>query len=783
MQANSRGIGTSWLLALAALWLAVTPATAQPLTAQSKADALDVSLNHLRSRRTAMGFEAGDLEDIAVTDRYRSVRTGLTHLYLRQRIAGIEVEGAEISLAVDARGRLVSVGDRFERGLQRRVATRRTRLTAVDAVLAASLHLGLAPDAPLDPLDELSGDAEVFRFSAAGVSRDEIPVKLVYIVVDDSVRLAWNVVVRTPDGRHWWNLHVDAVDGRVLQQNDWIAHDTYNIFPPPLVSPDEGPQSIETNPADATASPFGWHDTNGVAGAEFTDTRGNNVFAQEDIDLDDSGGLRPDGAAGLDFGAPFDATLQPGNLIDASVTNLFYWNNIIHDVLYQYGFNEPAGNFQSNNYGKGGVGGDPVQADSQDGSGINNAQFGTPPDGTDPRMEMFRWLQSPTPRVIVSSPPAIAGTYAAGYALFGGGTLGLAGNVAEAFDPADGDGPSATDACSPITNAGAVSGNIAIIDRGTCTFVVKARHAEGAGAIGVIIVNNAGNATVNMSGIDPTILIPIVFLGHGDGSAIVGELGSGVSANLVSPAARDSSFDNGVVVHEYAHGVSNRLTGGPSNANCLGPLESSGMGEGWGDFLALVFTAMPADLDTDARGIAPYLNGEPPTGGGIRNYSYSTDLLVSPLTYDDVSGLNRPHGVGEVWAASLWEMYWKLVDQHGFDPDLYAGTGGNNLALQLVIDGMKLQPCGPTFVTGRDAIIAADAAANSGANECLIWEAFAKRGVGVDADDGGSAATLGVTEDFDVPITCLPEPSGMTLLLSGFGLLVVLERRRVRQGR
>jgi hypothetical protein len=207
------------------------------------------------------------------------------------------------------------------------------------------------------------------------------------------------------------------------------------------------------------------------------------------------------------------------------------------------------------------------------------------------------------------------------------------------------------------------------------------------------------------------------------------------------------------------------------------------MGEGWGDFLALVFTAMPADLDTDARGIAPYLEGEPPTGGGIRNFPYSTDLAVSPLTYGDISGLNRPHGVGEVWAASLWEMYWKLVDQDGFDPDLHAGTGGNNLALQLVIDGLKLQPCSPTFVTGRDALIAADANANAGANECLIWEAFAKRGVGLNASDGGSAATLGVTEDFDVPVTCLPEPSAATLLLSGCGLLAVLDRRRVRQAR
>ena len=307
-----------------------------------------------------------------------------------------------------------------------------------------------------------------------------------------------------------------------------------------------------------------------------------------------------------------DLTLQPGNSIDASVTNLFYWNNVLHDVLYQYGFDEPAGNFQSNNYGNGGAAGDPVQADTQDGSDVNNAQFATPPDGVDPRMEMFRWLQGLSPRVIVSSPPAIAGTYSAGYAFFGAGTAGLAGNVVQALDPADGAGPTTTDACSPLTNPGAVFGNIAILDRGTCTFVVKVGHAQDAGATGAIVVNNAGDSVVNMLGIEPTIVIPSVFLGQSDGSAIVGQLGSGVSADLVSPAARDSSFDNGVVAHEYGHGVSNRLTGGPSNVNCLSALESRGMGEGWSDFQALVFTAMPGDLDTDARGVAPYLIGQPP---------------------------------------------------------------------------------------------------------------------------------------------------------------------------
>ncbi|HBY67369.1 MAG TPA: peptidase, partial [Flavobacteriaceae bacterium] len=105
-----------------------------------------------------------------------------------------------------------------------------------------------------------------------------------------------------------------------------------------------------------------------------------------------------------------------------------------------------------------------------------------------------------------------------------------------------------------------------------------------------------------------------------------------------------------------------------------------------------------------------------------------------------------PHGVGSVWAEMLWEMTWTLIDEHGFDPDYYNFTGdvtqdaGNIMALALVTEGMKLQPCSPGFVDGRDAIIAADQAIYGGANECLIWEAFAKRGLGFSASQGSSGS-------------------------------------------
>src|SRR6185369_10447799 len=87
-----------------------------------------------------------------------------------------------------------------------------------------------------------------------------------------------------------------------------------------------------------------------------------------------------------------------------AVQNLFYLNNVIHDVLYRHGFNESAGNFQFNNFGKGGGYYDPVLAEAQDGGGTDNANFATPPDGSRPRMQMYLWAGKPTHQVHVNAP-------------------------------------------------------------------------------------------------------------------------------------------------------------------------------------------------------------------------------------------------------------------------------------------------------------------------------------------------------------------------------------------
>ena len=119
-------------------------------------------------------------------------------------------------------------------------------------------------------------------------------------------------------------------------------------------------------------------------------------------------------------------------------------------------------------------------------------------------------------------------------------------------------------------------------------------------------------------------------------------------------------------------------------------------------------------------GLATYLSGGASDRQGIRRFPYSTDLRINPLTLGDFALSTEEHDLGEIWALALWKLYWKLVDAHGFDPDLYQGSGGPNLALQLVMDALKLQPCNPTFLEARDAILAADLIGSAGTNRCPI---------------------------------------------------------------
>jgi len=749
------------------------------LTAPRDGDPVEIALDHLRAHPGRYGVEANDLRSLRVTDRYASAHTGLTHVYLRQAIDGLDLLGSSATVNVARDGSILYVGARLVPGVAS--ASGQPALGAVGAAEAAAEALGLAPTRPLVVT---SGGPERATLTTGGISLSPIPAHLVYQATRDGrIRLAWNLEIEEISQRHWWNASVDAETGELLARTDYVDHDSaeataaaiapartasatssstagdgasYHVYALPLESPNDGPRSVVTSPAHATASPLGWHDTDGAAGPESTVTRGNAVHAYTDHDNNGAPdpGSDPDGGPGLAFDFPIDFTAHPHDYAPAAVTNLFYWNNIIHDVFYGYGFTEAAGNFQINTYGRGGTGGDDVRAEAQDGGGTNNANFSTPADGSRPRMQMYLWQFARPFSVTIDAPSSAAGTYQAAGASFGAqlDLTGVAGSIALVND---GLGTSPGDGCEPVLDFPA--GSIALVDRSTCPADVQALNAQQAGATAVIMANNVAGNPSSMSGTNPLVTIPSVMVSQDAGTAIKAGLPATgrVHRDPIRGVNRDGDLDAGIITHEYGHGISNRLTGGPNVVGCLGNQEQ--MGEGWSDWLAVSLTALPSESGPQPRGIGTYaLYTDARTAKGIRPTAYSTDLSINPSTHDTIKTAAVPHGVGYVWATMLWDVYWNLVKAHGFNPDVYGDwtTGGNNLAIQLVMDGMKIQPCSPGFVDGRNAILAADVALTGGENACRIWRGFAKRGLGHSASQGTSTSRSDGTQAFDLPPEC-----------------------------
>ena len=600
------------------------------LTGPRADDPSDVALDFVRSNRALLGLEPGDLVELEVTDVVYSAPTGSTHVYLRQVHRGLPVYNAALQIHVNRDGRISGVNNGFVPGVAGSLKSPLPIINAAHAVSAVARHLNV----PLRRLPLIAGQPVGVRqttsLSASDVSSRAIQAQLMWLPVGRDLKLVWRFQIHTRDDQHIYDITVDAEPGRaatdgsrVFTRFDWVSSSQYRVYEQPVESPSHTSpappadgRTLAVNPADSTASPLGWHDTGSVS---YTVMRGNNVHAYQDTDANNLPPTsQPSCGTSLNCDFPIDLNAAPSSYQPAAIANLFYWNNVVHDVQYRYGFDEAGGNFQVNNFEKGGVGNDGVLGEAQDGSGTCNANFATPTDGGSPRMQMF-----------------------------------------------------------------------------TCS--------------------------------------------------------------NVSPA-RDGDLDNGVIVHEYGHGISIRQVGGPGNSSCLSNLQQGG--EGWSDWFALVYTADVDDRGPDARSIGTYFVGQPPNGPGIRPQRYSTDPAINDYTYESIDGLTIPHGVGSVWAQVLWEVYWALVDEYGFDPDLYDALGGagNQRALLYVNEGLKNTACSPTFVDARDGIIQAAVDNFGGVDVCPLWDVFANFGLGTDAVSGGSNSTT-PTNGFQIPVECQCQPA------------------------
>ncbi|WP_018479523.1 T9SS-dependent M36 family metallopeptidase [Pontibacter roseus] len=784
-----------------------------------------VALDHINKNKQKLKVKDKDIADLELSSESDSKKTGLKHYYIKQQFEGIEIHGAITNMSVKG-DQVVTMGNRFHEGIEAKVNSKQPVLDAAGAVAAAARHLGATISEPLTVLEQTNDRNKAVVFSKGGISLETIPAKLVYQPMGDALKLAWEVSIYELDAQNWWNIRVDASTGELLDKDNMVVHclfendgaggkflhethshtattqleealdmtpyapvagpmnngktpGLYEVYPMPVESPNHGSRKPVNAAAavDVVASPSGWHTTDK---ASYTITRGNNVYSYEDPDntgfiasnADDGAdvvyGYSPDGGTQRVFKYGFDFTTGPAAYRDAAITNLFYWNNIIHDVWYKYGFDEESGNFQAANFGKGGLDNDYVMAEAQDGRNIstirNNANFATPVDGKRPRMQMYLWSGIPDQDMFqIVSPASIAGSSLAVQAAFGPrlNSMPITGKLVLA---------EGLDGCNPIANAAAIAGNIAMVYRGSCEFGVKVLNAQNAGAVAVVVVNNAPGTPTSMGvgATDPNLIdISSLMITDVAGAAIRTAMAAGqvVTVSLKDDGSGpefDGDFDNGIIVHEYGHGISNRLTGGPNTTSCLPSqvrtttgqiLSTEQMGEGWSDWFGLMMTMKKGDTREKIRGIGTYAGGEGVEGRGIRPAPYTTNFSVNSYTYDATNNpsLAAPHGVGFVWASILWEMTWDLIDVYGFDDDLYNGKGGNNIAMQLVIDGLKMQPCMPGFVDGRDAILLADELNYGGANKELIWRAFARRGLGYSADQGLSYYRFDQTEAYDLP--------------------------------
>jgi hypothetical protein len=638
------------------------PATGRPrnlfsltgrLSGTSDKPAVEIARSFLLTNNGLFGLAPAEIAAAIVADEYSRPDGKSRHVVLQQRCSNLDIFQARIQFALDNQGRVIQVAGSYHPGLQ---VAGMARLSPLEAIQWAAAHCDRAQrrGQPIVPKAALrlsvlstrqgmaSGNEQQMVFESGPFLDPVLPRRVVMPLGELGIP-AWEMTLHV-SAQECYHVLVDARDGSLLYRTNLykfaepggnqrpVGSDAgllpmvrngqdgggvpYRrlILPAGLVfteHPDAGPREEVSFVGDPYASPVGWCDGTST-------TQGNNVVAREDVDGNNE--LVP-GFQPFDRYRQFFYTFTnswadehtTGPDVNAVVTNLFYFCNWYHDYLYGLGFNEASGNFQLDNFGRGGQGRDRVYADAMDGKGFNNSTFLTLPDGDPP------------------------GPY-------------------------------------------------------------------------------GGHSRLQVFLFKP---LPPIY-----------------------PLYRDGDLDADIVLHEYTHGMTARMVGGPSNVLALETLQAASMAEGWSDFF-------PCSVFNDPV-IAEYITGNTTHGARHgpynahpwrfefvgRTFEVTTPTLPAggPLT---LVFLPEPHCDGEIWAAALWALRTEL--QSG------------SLAEQLAVEALRYTPPSPTMLDGRDAILMADTVRFQGVHHARIWRAFAQRGMGwsAEAEIGPNAAL--VFQAFDWP--------------------------------
>ncbi|MEP6682185.1 MAG: M36 family metallopeptidase, partial [Parafilimonas sp.] len=730
----------------------------------------DYFKNLVKKNAAEIGLSAYDIQNNRLSDFYYDAHAKTYMVYLIQTFKGVDVDDvlSPLSFKEDKliTGHFITLNEIKEKAKN---ISEKPSVTASASVMNAAKDIGLSTSLKIVP-SALSNNGKKAEFNIPDISQNKITANLKWRTPDNinsNYTLVWQTLIHTNNNNALWLVNIDAATGAVIDKKNLTTYENslginkthhnmyvyeddktnnaeirkvesvssakYRVVNFPAESPivTGGTPALATDPwtmfPNTKAITLKWNSDNTK---DYDSAFGNNTHVVDDEDNNNVGGVSAHSISALpnldfDHSITYGLPTDQGNNRESGLTNLFYWTNLMHDMSYQYGFDEPAGNFQSTNFGRGGAENDYVNADAQDGSGIDNSNFSTPVDGSKPRMQMYFFQPNPDTVLKINSPAAYSG-----FQLSSLGEISLTTQKAPITSDIvmynDNAGSSHTACVAPL-NGAALIGKIVYVDRGSCSFDEKILNAQKAGAAAVIVgdtVDVANSTLINMiyktnvfgqTIFDKAVTIPSSFVRSGDALTIKSYLkgGTAVNATFYSQLT-DGELDNGVVCHEYTHGISTRLTGGPNNGTCL--TNGEAMNEGWSDYFAIMMTKdwTKAKLTDGAlpKTVGNYAIGFPADGPGIRFYPYSTDKTINPETYDFVlSSDGETHTIGEVWCEMLWEMTWQIIQDIGTINTQLSNAdakGGNSIALNLMMEGLKLQVCKPGFVDGRDAILKAD---------------------------------------------------------------------------
>ena len=734
------------------------------------ARATESAIGHVTALAGAWGVTAAAMPALAPLGEVAV--PGGTITRLRQVIGGVPIHGNELRVLTRADGSLLAITGTLvgTTAMRRAPAFRGDELDAASRALAAIHHVAV------DATRLASTDGLLFSGSDGAVDVDYARVTREWFRDrDGSLVAAWIIdsrstgpVQRTAIAQR---TVIAATSGRILARYDLTKREavSYRVWADADGRPKDGP-AIDWSPRptdtfDATGPdsytapslvtiPGGLNHPAGSANPDpwladgATTLLGNNVTSYADLYSPDgfaTGDIRPTATGPHAYDRIYDTSGEAIGTTDqtmAATTMLFFLTNYLHDFWYDAGFTEAAGNAQQDNYGRGGIANDRLRAEAQDDAynpqARDNANMSTPADGAPPTMQVYLSTGTEHLHTAIATP---GGSLASGLAAFGPRNFDVTASVVDL-----GAGCTAPGA--------AIAGAIALVTQNAaCSAEAQVQLAQTAGAVGVLYVKTTAAAgTLAKDKALVNTLIPSFAIGSAEGATVRANLGAGaVSVRLVRTAdvETDADLDNTTAGHEYGHYVHQRLAVCQSNTEC------GGMGEGWGDFMALLLVARGGD---NLDGIYPY-GAWPPYAGidnlgyfGIRRFPYSVNPLKNPLmfhhmsngqslpagipnSYDDGQGA-EVHAAGEVWGNTLWNVYVALQKAHG--PAAFEET--RKTMAKYVVGSMMMTPDEALTLEARDAMLAVAEAA-SPADATLMAQVFASRGMGscaVDAERGSS---------------------------------------------